>query len=116
MELRCDKGTFSGSFSPESWELLIPFAITPDEFLATRSKLAGFQETSKVFPISCLGDLSGSGGDPLQEISSRVKRLINVRHVQTTPMGEVYFASCARKVLSEEKVLISVQVSSGYVL
>lgn len=106
-----DRGTFNSVFTPETSDLLTPLIVTPDEFVAIRSKLTSFHEVTRVFEISAI--LNSSSSDIVSELISRVKKVINTRHVVTTSTGEIYFASCLRKGMTEEKALVTLIIQGG---
>jgi hypothetical protein len=107
--LTCDRGSFNSVFTPLISELLVPLVITPDEFISSRNKLNNFHESSKSFEIA---SLQLNAPDASTEISNRIKRIINTRHVLTTSSGDILFASCFRKGMTEEKILVTVSFSS----
>ena len=103
--MTCDRGTYNSSWTPEMVDLLSPLAVSVDEFLAARGKLTSFHEVSRAFDVSML---SCTTSDLISEISNKVRRIMNTRHISTTQEGEIMFASCFRKGMSEEKVLVSI--------
>ena len=105
-----DRGTFNAVFTPETSDLLSPLVLSPDEFLAARSKLTSFHEVSRVFETS---SILSSSSEIVSELISRVKKVINTRHVVTTSTSDIYFGSCLRKGMTEEKVLVSISIQGG---
>ena len=101
----CDRGTFNAVYVPEVSDLLTPLVTTPEEFLAARSRLTSFHEVTRVFEMAAMS---------CEELCVRVKRIINTRHVQSTPSGDVYFASCLRKGMTEERVLVTISMTSQF--
>jgi hypothetical protein len=103
--MTCDRGTYNATWIPEMVDLLSPLAVSVDEFLAARTKLTSFHEVSRAFDVSTLSSYSG---DLISELSNRVRKIMNTRHINTTQEGEIMFASCFRKGMTEEKVLVSI--------
>merc|ERR1711871_199399 len=103
--ITCDRGTYNTTWTPEMVDLLSPLAVSTDEFLAARGRLTSFHEVRRAFDVSLLRNHSG---DIIAELSNKVRRVMNTRHVSTTQEGEILFASCFRKGMTEEKVLVTI--------
>ena len=108
LDIRTDKGTYTGALVPEAYELLSPLAMSAAEFDAYRRRFCGLNETTKSFARALLGLASAAGVSAEEELLARVRRLLNVYCVQGAGEGELMFAASCRKSIMEEKVLVTV--------
>jgi hypothetical protein len=108
IDVRSDVGAFVGTLVPDSWELLFPIPLSPEDFDTLRRRLGGFCESTKAFALSAIGILT-AGPEAEIELVTRVKKILNVFVVQGPGVGELMFAGCARKGVMEEKVLITLK-------
>merc|ERR1711998_376002 len=104
IDATCDRGTYHSTYTPEMSDLLVPMGVSVDEFMAYRSKLTSFQEVCR--------SIDGISMSPL-ELTDKVHRIINTRHITTTSSGELLFASCFRKGVTEERVFVSLNLLAG---
>lgn len=102
--LTCDRGTYNSTYAPELADLLTPLPMSTEEFMAARSKLTSFHEVTRTLEGASLGSA---------EVVDRVQRIINTRLIASTPAGEIQFASCFRKGMAEERVLVTVSTQAG---
>jgi hypothetical protein len=120
IDIRSDQGTYTGTFTPETYDISYPLInMTSSDFEGLRKRLSGFSETSKSFPLSCLGLSSVANISNISNISNieveliiRIKKIINAFVVQGAGVGEMMFASAYRKGMAEEKILITTVVDS----
>jgi len=113
IDIRSDQGTYTGTFTPETWDISYPINMTSSDFEGLRKRLSGFSETSKSFPLTSLGLSSISNISNIEvELIIRIKKIINAFVVQGAGVGEMMFASAYRKGMAEEKILITTVVDS----
>lgn len=128
VDVRCDSGTYVGTFLPHSWELMEPLRINSAEFEVARKRLCGLNEMCKSGVVSdqiwaSVGTgTSGATKDVLQEaVVSTLMRMLNAYVVQGSGQGpELRLAGLYRRGVpgagAEDRVLIAIDVRfDGYV-
>ena len=106
IDIRCDKGAYTGSLSVNDWDIMQPLSLTPSDFDRARKRLTGFSEVRKSYSLESVGLLPDSAED---DTLARVQRFLNIFVVQGAGVGELLFAGAIRKGLTvEEKVLITI--------
>lgn len=109
LDIRSDKGAFTGQLDPQPWDLLTPVVMSAADFENYRRRFAGLGEASKVFTLAALGVVAGSGGAQVeQELVSRFRRLFNVHIVQGAGCGELLLAGSKKDMVKEDKVLMTI--------
>ena len=104
VDVRCNHGSYAGSFTAHSLDLLLPCRLSRDEFTALRRRLGGFHEVTKTFPASVW---STAEGVPLEAaIIQRLCSVLNVHVVQSS--AELLLAGSLRRNVVEEKLLVTV--------
>ena len=79
------------------------------DFEAVRSRLGGFSEICKTYPIQALKLSDNSQyGDREMELLMRVKSVLNMYLVQGAGLGELMFAGAVRKGLQEHRLLVTI--------
>lgn len=110
VDVRCDKGGFTGLLVVQDWDLLQPLHLRSEDFEAARSRLGGLSEVLKTQPAQALGLTEstplGYGGVETQ-LAARVQAALNVYLVQGPGLGELMFAGSVRRGLSDNKLLIT---------
>ena len=123
MDIRSDKGASAGLFTIQDCDLLMPLFIQPSDYITLRSRLGGFSESVKTFPLSSVGMSSTShsnrdttnGGCAGVELTllHRTLSALHMHTVQGAGKGELMLAGSVRKGLSEHRLLISMVTSVG---
>jgi hypothetical protein len=111
VEVRSDKGTYSGSLALDYWSTQSPLPLSASETLACRSKMGGFSEVN--------GSVNLTGPINRNIIIERVRRLLNVCPADgNEEYDELLFAGCSRKAnsMSEDRLLIGVRSVERLVL
>ena len=109
LDVRSDKGAYTGQLAPEPWELLSPASMSAADFEGYRRRFSGLGEDSKTFPLAALGLLAGASVAAVeQEVAARFRRLFNLYTVQGAGCGEMLFAGSKKEMVKEERVLLSV--------
>jgi len=115
LDIRSDLGAFIGLIQFEPYEAIIPFDITTNDFETIRSQLLGLNENEKQIPVQNINIYTTSSSLEF-EIMQIVKRLVNVYVVQGAGLNELLFAGIIKKGYNDEKVLITIKITSDKVI
>lgn len=109
-------GVHVGCLSLEEWDLVRPLPMHVFAFEDSRSRLGGFCENSRSYPLSAItggatsGDDGGSG-ELERQVQQRVQRALFVCVVQGLNKKELMFAGCIRKGSEVHRLLITVSLN-----
>lgn len=109
MDVRCDKGVFSGVLTASDWDLLQPLAMARGDFEYLRSRLGGLNEicrTDSTAALNLAGCTTQSGVE--NELLARVRASLNVHIVQEPGRGELMLAGCVRKGAVAHRLLLTI--------
>ena len=115
LDIRTDKGAYTGQLAPESWDLLSPFPMNTADFENLRKRFGGLGEASKTVLLASLGMSATADSSAIeQELMLRIRRLFNVYTVQGVGCGEMLFSGSKKEIIKEDKVLLAI-ISGRYV-
>lgn len=100
-------GAFVGVLPINAWDLLQPARMQCSEFEAARSRLLGFSQQTRDFPIALIDIGAGRGSVSEVDLMVFVQRSLNVFLVQGAGLGELMFAGAVRKGLVENRAFIT---------
>jgi hypothetical protein len=115
VDVRCDVGNFVGIFTANSWELLVPHQMSPPDYVSARRRLRGLSTTTRPVPVDMWRAAHALGTqrecvDVETMVMEVMLKFLNLHVVQGAGIAELFFAAVCRRGLSEEKVLITVDI------
>ena len=116
VDVHSESGVHVGCLSLEEWDLVRPLPMHVFAFEDCRSRLGGFCENSRSYPLSAItggatrGDEGGSG-ELERQVQQRVQRALFVCAVQGLNKKELMFAGCIRKGSEVHRLLITVSLN-----
>ena len=120
VDVRSESGVYVGCLQLEEWDLVRPLPMHVFDFEDRRSRLGGFCENSRSYPLSAItatgatttrGGDEGGTGEVERLVQQRVQRALFVSAVQGLNKKELMFAGCIRKGSEVHRLLITVSLN-----
>jgi len=118
VDVRSESGAYVGSLSVEEWDLVRPLPMHVFDFEDCRSRLGGFCENARSYPLSAItSGVKDDGGTSEVErlVQQRVQRALFVCAVQGLNKRELMFAGCIHKGSEVHRLLITISLRYGRV-